>query len=424
LFDLVWMNPTKSQPTAEEEPTETEEDATLDPAEIVEIVPISSAESKDEPSDEDAEEEDAKLPQELVEALEVLANDDSIQGFFDHTESVFSIALHPSDDRVAVTGGGDDLSYVWDITTGEATAKLVGHTDSIIDAAFSFDGKYVATASMDGTVRVYSSANYSLHKTLEGPAKELEWFMWHPRGHVLAAGSADNTIWVWNVAVGEVMQVLAGHLGPVLCGTWSTDGKKLCTGSEDGSLFVWDVKNGKPFHHVKGYNFHEGPVTCIAGHPDSGQSIVATGSLDASVKLVNTDTGKVLSSFKGHTESVETIGFCRSLPWLATGSVDHAVHVWDINTSQSRLSLPHDEVITKLLWHPTEPLLYSASMDKLVRLFDARSGECVAKFSGHQDSVLDFTVSRDGQTVVSASDDHTCLVFRRGATKRTAVVQM
>jgi len=58
---------------------------------------------------------------------------------------VYSVALNPANQKQAVSGGGDDKSYIWDITEGEIVYTLDGHTDSVIDTAFSYDGKYVAS---------------------------------------------------------------------------------------------------------------------------------------------------------------------------------------------------------------------------------------------------------------------------------------
>src|SRR5262245_13509908 len=55
---------------------------------------------------------------------------------------------------LVVTGGGDDRAFLWDLETGEQKAELKGHSDSIVQAGFSFDGKLVATAGLDSVVKV------------------------------------------------------------------------------------------------------------------------------------------------------------------------------------------------------------------------------------------------------------------------------
>lgn len=108
--------------------------------------------------------------------------DDSIQAFYPHRQPIYAIDLHPVDSTLVVTGGGDDLGYLWRTTnaTDESgdgqVAVLSGHTDSITSSQFSKDGQYVATGGLDGKVRVWKLLNIGgkvngaqfLH-SLEGP---------------------------------------------------------------------------------------------------------------------------------------------------------------------------------------------------------------------------------------------------------------
>lgn len=191
-------------------------------------------------------------PSAATELREMLDTDDSTQGFFDHKDSVFTIALSPAMPDIVLTGDGDNQAYVWDIATGNRRFHLGGHTDSVIDGGFSPDGKLVATASMDATVRVYNTADGSLRHSLEGPAKELEWMAWHPAGPVIAAGSADETVWMWNADTGACMAVFSGQSGSVTAGAWTADGKTLVTTGESGDLIVWNPKSGEAAIHLKG----------------------------------------------------------------------------------------------------------------------------------------------------------------------------
>src|SRR5579859_2179881 len=103
--------------------------------------------------------------------------DDSIQGFFLHTSPVYSVALH---ENVAATGGGDDLGYLWDVTNGEMILKLDGHTDSVTNVAFSYDGMYLATGGMDGQVRIWNVQENKLVIALEGGDEVLVSYPTHP----------------------------------------------------------------------------------------------------------------------------------------------------------------------------------------------------------------------------------------------------
>ena len=85
------------------------------------------------------------------------------------------------------TGGGDDLAYLHRMTDGGAagvsvsSAPLRGHTDTVSTMAFNHDGGLLATGGLDGRALVWSAADGSLQRTLEGPGGGLEWIKWHPK---------------------------------------------------------------------------------------------------------------------------------------------------------------------------------------------------------------------------------------------------
>jgi WD40 repeat protein len=290
---------------------------------------------------------------------------------------------------------------------------LTGHTDSVIDGGFSSDGKYVATASMDATVRVYNVADGALKHSLEGPAKELEWLAWHPLGPVIVAGSADETLWMWNAESGECMSVFSGQSGSVTAGGWSPDGKTLLSCGESGDFIIWNPKTGEASIHNK--SIHDGPITSFATHPDKTQRLCATGGADGIIKVFSYDTGKMLANFRGgHTDSVEGLSFAPKLKLIASGSVDGKVKIWDLNNGQCRVTCTHEDAVTHVEWAPNgDPYVISSSVDKTIRCWDVRSGECIQTWKGHSDAVLGFRISQDGSTIVSGADDHTALVFKR-----------
>merc|ERR1712157_214659 len=134
----------------------------------------------------------------------------------EHKEPVLSIGISPTDKRTFVTGGQDDVAVLWGIEeqSGKVACvqrcRLEGHTDSVNNVSFSHDGQYVATGSYDGTVKIWAAATGALLHTLEGPAKEVEWVIWHPKGHAILAGSTDTMAWMWWAPTGKLMQIFAG----------------------------------------------------------------------------------------------------------------------------------------------------------------------------------------------------------------------
>ncbi len=119
----------------------------------------------DEPMDE-GDEDDGAGGAEGEDQGEIVWEDNSIQHFSGHEGPVYTVSAHPTA-PLAVSGGGDDASYIWGVTNGEIVVKLTGHTDSVSSAAFSSDGEMVSTGGMDGKVRVWRRVGKEDYKTWE-----------------------------------------------------------------------------------------------------------------------------------------------------------------------------------------------------------------------------------------------------------------
>lgn len=113
------------------------------------------------PSQEDLEREEQEAAQQAMdgdheeEEAEDLRPDTSVAHFASHDGSIFGLAAHPVEPLLVVSGGEDDLAFLWRVDTGEEVAKLSGHSDSVSCLAFSADGELVSTGGMDGKVRLW-----------------------------------------------------------------------------------------------------------------------------------------------------------------------------------------------------------------------------------------------------------------------------
>ncbi|KAA1467494.1 WD40 repeat-like protein [Dentipellis sp. KUC8613] len=363
---------------------------------------------------------------------DIVWEDNSIQHFPDHRKSVFVVAAHPTAPLV-VSGGEDDLGYIWNVTDGEQVVKLTGHTDSVSAAAFSSDGEYVSTGGMDGKVRIWKRVGNENYNTwefvteLQGP-DEVMWLRWHPKGPVLLAGSNDSTVWLWQLPSGNTMQVFAGHTGPVQCGEFTPDGKRIVTACADNTLIYWDPRSSAPIFKLAADDARFGldGITALAINPASTLAVV--GGAAGGVRVVSLSKGEVVTALGSHTEgeSVEAAVFVNVTGavggsgaganigggTVVTGGTDGKACIWDLNTNRLRSTLQHEDSVTALLVHPTKPhLVVSASADKSLRTWDARTGALVREHKGHQGPILGATLALGGDVIVSAGDDGVCLVF-------------
>ncbi|KAJ3999452.1 ribosome biogenesis protein Sqt1 [Lentinula boryana] len=379
----------------------------------------------DQLMDEDEENEGDDIVGELIPGSSTSAGDNSLQAFLNHHSSVFSVAVHPTQ-PLAVSGGEDDLGYIWDITDGEVIVKLTGHTDSVVCVGWSFDGQIVSTGGMDGKIRLWRRVGQESYRTweflteLQGP-DEVMFLKWHPKGNVLLAGSNDTTLWLWQLPSGNTMQVFAGHTGPVQCGTFTPDGKRIVSACGDGTLILWDPRSPSPVFKLTAEDarFDLDGITSLG--INSFSTLAVVGGAAGGVRVVSLTKGEIVSALGGHTEgeSIEAVEFIDltgtvSGPGIvATGATDGKICLWDLSTMRLRSTLEHSDAVTTLLAvpAPNNHLLVSGSADKTLRTWDARTGALIKEHKGHQGPVLDASLGLDGSVIVTAGDDGVSLVF-------------
>ncbi|KJE89409.1 hypothetical protein CAOG_00883 [Capsaspora owczarzaki ATCC 30864] len=404
-----------------------EDDVVVNPEDIVEEIDdldLNDAPNEEEMSDDDdAPEDDGDEPytdeQQQWEDASAIGEgdtveewiDDSAGGFTEHSEPIYSVAINPANPTMIGTGGGDDVAYLWSRSDGSVIHKFVGHTDSVASVGFNFDGTYFATGGLDGSVKVWNTVTGALVVELDGP-DEVEWLSWHPKGNVLLCGSGSGTSFMWQIPSGNVMHIFSGHNSRVTAGGFTSDGKSIVTASEDMSLIAWDPKTAEQVSKISAASdgrFHQEAITSLALSHDN--VLVITGGADNKAIITHSKTGKIIASFEGHTDSVESVAFCSTMPWAASGSLDGTACIWDMSANRVRHTLKHDAGVIRVQFHPTLPLLITASLDHLVRVWDARTGSLLQDLHGHLAEPLDICVSNDGSFLISGGEDHHALIF-------------
>ncbi|KXN89091.1 hypothetical protein AN958_06292 [Leucoagaricus sp. SymC.cos] len=403
---------------------------------ILEEYPV-DGQDRDEPMDEDDEVGDLPNVGGSSSANAEPVEDNSVQHFTGHKSSVFTVSCHPTQ-PLAASGGEDDLGYIWDITDGELIVKLTGHTDSVTSTAWSHDGEMIATGGMDGRVRIWRRVGREKGKEdyrtweflteLQGP-DEVIFLRWHPKGNVLLAGSNDSTLWLWQLPSGNTMQVFAGHTGPVNCGEFTPDGKRIVSADADNTFIFWDPRSPTPVFKLgpEDGRFSLDGITSLGVNPSSTLAVV--GGAAGGVRVVSLSKGEVVSTLGGHTEgeSIESVVFV-DLTGLdanndgpgvvVTGATDGKACIWDLSTMRLRATLEHQDAITTLLSHPAphSHLLISASADRTLKTWDARTGQLLRTHTGHHGPVLGASLGLQGSVIVSAGDDGLCAVYTTEST--------
>jgi WD40 repeat protein/serine/threonine protein kinase len=297
--------------------------------------------------------------------------------------------------------------WEWDYLKRQSHTALLtipAHDDRVFNVVYSPDGKTLATASQDGTARVFDAATGRLIHTLPGHYPDMcSRVTYSTKGHRLATAGRDKTVKVWDASSGLLIRTL--HHGDALFSVnFSPDDRRLATASEDGSIKLWDTKTWGEHRSFTGGRH-------VVFSPD-GRRLGSSG--DGRVLIWDTaalETGSVVPRILKECSSGRMAFSPDSRSIAVTVGID--VEVLDVETGKPMLPpLRHDIIIVRDVTYSRDGrYLASSPYDPTVKVWDTKKGRLLRAFRGHIDTVNGTAFAPDGRRLASASSDGTVKVW-------------
>jgi WD40 repeat protein/tetratricopeptide (TPR) repeat protein len=276
-----------------------------------------------------------------------------------HTGTVTALALR-RDGRQLASASGDSTLRLWNMPGGQLAHLLRGHSKAVRCAAFHSEGKLLASGGDDQTVRIWDTATGMELRTLTGSTESVSGVAFSPSGRLLAAVS-DRLVRIWEVESGNLLRQLEGHTADVSCVAFHPGGKRLASAGEDHHVFLWDVESGKLLHKLAG---HSGTIYDISFSADG--KFLASASADQTVRLWDPAAGEERSLFRGHAGDANTVCFHPAGRLLVSGGDDGTIRVWSLETNREIARLAGDTVaIQDICFDPHGKRLISAAAEDI-----------------------------------------------------------
>ena len=290
-----------------------------------------------------------------------------------HSDSVNSVSWSP-DGKLLATASNDNTVRIWNVSSGEEMAAFNGHGEVVRTVRWSPDGTRIASAADGGGILIWDPETLTGLGSLNGSYP----LAWSPDGRSIASsGPGNGSVLLWDVASGEILRQLVLPFGNATYISWSPQGDRLATSSNkeewgghgpkrsESIVCLWDMNDGTELGNISGKG--RMAASPIAWSPDG--KVLALSISEFDISIVDPENLSVINR-AGYIPNVRTIAWCQDGKKLAYSQL-FDISIW--NTSMPGRCLTFGEAggttINAIAWSPLGALLASGSDDGTVNIW-------------------------------------------------------
>jgi WD40 repeat protein len=320
-----------------------------------------------------------------------------------YTGAIDAAAVGPGGALFASSAG--NLILVWRGSNEETPPAGLSATveDSLWSVAATTDT--IATGNDKGVIQLWNAADLQLRNSVDAHSgNTIADLAFSPDGQRLASADLNGHVRLWSASGELIAEVLNQEGSPIWDVAFSPEGQMFATAGEDGAVRVWRAEDGTPVSSFNvgwrafGLTFWptEAQVVAVAG--DFGVGLYEVGS--------GQQRGDLLS---GHSDLVWSVAFSPEGDWLASSSRDTLIQLWDMRADPPMVVATlgeHTHEVRGLAFSPDGKFLASASHDGTVRLWDVATRLPITAFQTHlQGETYRVTFGPDGSWLISVGTE-------------------